>query len=66
MAADDRILVDATPELREAALDWVSISGANGGSPTKTLEAYRRDLEQFFRFLTEHLGGPGARRFFQR
>ena len=58
MAKPDSILVAAGPGLRQAALEWVEHLGRERRLAEKTLEAYRRDLEQFLRFLTTHLGGP--------
>jgi integrase/recombinase XerC len=36
---------------------WLTHLGAERRYSPKTLEAYRRDVEQFLDFLTEHLGG---------
>jgi integrase/recombinase XerC len=58
MPERDTILVSAAPGLRQAALDWASHLGRERRLAPKTLEAYSRDLEQFFRFLTAHLGAP--------
>lgn len=54
----DELLVTAAPALRQAALDWRENLGRERRLAANTLEAYGRDLEQFFRFLTEHLAGP--------
>jgi integrase/recombinase XerC len=37
--------------------NWMTHLGAERRYSPKTLEAYRRDVEQFLEFLTEHLGG---------
>ena len=37
--------------------NWLTHLGAERRYSPKTLEAYRRDVEQFLDFLTEHLGG---------
>ncbi len=37
---------------------WLTYLGTEKRMSPKTLEAYRRDVEQFLTFLTEHLGGP--------
>jgi len=37
--------------------NWLAHLGAERRYSPKTLEAYRRDVEQFLDFLTEHLGG---------
>ncbi len=57
-AHDDRLLVTAAPGLRQAALDWAEHLGRERRLSPKTLESYGRDLEQFLRFLTGHLGEP--------
>jgi integrase/recombinase XerC len=54
------ILVSAAPGLRRAALDWAEHLGRERRLSPKTVEAYGRDLEQFLRFLTGHLGAPPA------
>jgi integrase/recombinase XerC len=36
---------------------WLTHLGAERHYSPKTLEAYRRDVQQFLNFLTEHLGG---------
>jgi integrase/recombinase XerC len=56
--AGDSILVSAAPPLRQAALDWIAHLGLERRLAAKTLDGYRRDLEQFLRFLTMHLGEP--------
>ena len=58
MPEHDAILVTAAPGLRQAALDWAEHLGQERRLSAKTLEAYGRDLEQFLRFLTGHLGEP--------
>jgi integrase/recombinase XerC len=58
MPVQDVILVTAAPGLRQAALDWAQHLGHERRLSAKTLEAYGRDLEQFLRFLTGHLGEP--------
>ena len=57
-SATTDLLVTAAPGLRQAALDWAEHLGHERRLAAKTLEAYRRDLEQFLRFLTGHLGEP--------
>jgi integrase/recombinase XerC len=54
----DALLVTAAPNLRRAALDWVEHLSRGRRLAENTLEAYARDLEQFFRFLTGHLAEP--------
>ncbi len=58
MAEGKAFLVTAAPGLRRAALEWAAHLERERRLATRTLEAYRRDIEQFFRFLTGHLGAP--------
>jgi integrase/recombinase XerC len=58
MTAQDNLLITAAPDLRRAGLDWAAYLGRERRLATNTLEAYQRDLEQFFRFLTAHLAAP--------
>jgi integrase/recombinase XerC len=58
MSATDVFLVTAAPGLRQAALEWIMHLERERRLAANTLEAYRRDLEQFCRFLTGHLGQP--------
>jgi integrase/recombinase XerC len=37
--------------------DWLTYLASEKRMSSKTLEAYRRDVQQFLAFLTEHLGG---------
>jgi len=39
---------------------WLGHLGAERRMSPKTLEAYRRDAQQFFSFLAEHLGGAAS------
>ena len=54
----ETFLVTAAPGLRQAALEWIDHLGRERRLAAKTLEAYSRDLEQFFAFLTGHLAEP--------
>ena len=58
MSASEPFLVTASPRLRQAAMEWCAYLGKERRLAAKTLEAYGRDLGQFFAFLTGHLGGP--------
>ena len=59
MRADrDTPLVFARPDLLKAVERWRRHLGSERRLADKTVEAYSRDVEQFLRFLTGHLGGP--------
>jgi integrase/recombinase XerC len=58
IASDKHLLITAAPDLRHAAIDWGDYLSRERRLARNTLEAYQRDLEQFLRFLTMHLGGP--------
>src|SRR4029078_13734679 len=45
------------PKLTAEIENWLTHLGAERRYSPKTLEAYRREVEQFLDFLTEHLGG---------
>jgi integrase/recombinase XerC len=47
----------AAPDVTAEIGRWLSYLGAERRMSGKTLEAYRRDVGQFFAFLAEHLGG---------
>jgi integrase/recombinase XerC len=48
----------ALPKDTAAALgDWLRYLGSEERMSPKTLEAYRRDVDQFLAFMTTHLGG---------
>ncbi|ADZ72638.1 tyrosine recombinase XerC [Polymorphum gilvum] len=56
----DSLLVTATPELNARIGAWLDHLGDERRLSDKTLVAYERDVRQFLRFLTDHLGGtPG-------
>ncbi|WP_181700681.1 tyrosine recombinase XerC [Chthonobacter albigriseus] len=51
-------LVIMAPDLADAVARWAAaLAGVRRVSP-RTVEAYGRDVEQWVRFLTGHLGGP--------
>jgi len=58
MSNADNILIIASPDLAKAREQWVQSIKSERQLAEKTVEAYERDVEQFFRFLTEHLGHP--------
>ena len=59
MTADrDAPLVFARPDLLNAVERWRCHVAHERRLAAKTVEAYSRDVEQFLRFLTTHLGGP--------
>jgi integrase/recombinase XerC len=51
-------LIVAAPDLAEAVERWRRHLGAERRVSPETLEAYDRDVLQFLRFMTGHLGGP--------
>ena len=54
------LLVIATPEVAALLDRWRTHLASERRLSPKTVEAYGRDVEQFLRFLTFHLGGPPA------
>ncbi|WP_422374343.1 tyrosine recombinase XerC [Roseibium sp.] len=58
----DRLLVTAQPDLNRRVDQWLDHLSDERRLADKTLIAYERDLRQFLRFLTDHLGGaPGIK-----
>ena len=53
----DALSAGAAPALLDAASEWLTWLAAERRASPHTLAAYRRDLEEFLRFLGEHLGG---------
>ncbi|MEO4043789.1 tyrosine recombinase XerC [Hoeflea sp. CAU 1731] len=53
----DEFLVHARPDLLTQAQAWLEHLSSERRLAGNTLEAYERDLRQFFAFLTGHLGG---------
>ncbi len=58
VTADRAFLVVMAPDLAAAVAAWRRDLSALRRMSPKTVEAYGRDVEQFARFLTGHLGGP--------
>jgi integrase/recombinase XerC len=54
----DALLITAQPDLIDAAQRWRRHLAAERRLSAKTVEAYTRDAQQFFTFLTAHLAGP--------
>ena len=55
-ARPTEILILAAPDLAEALTRWRRHLAAERRSSPETVEAYERDVDQFLRFLAEHLG----------
>ncbi len=53
----DEFLIHARPDLLTQAQAWLEHLSCERRLAANTLEAYERDLRQFFTFLTGHLGG---------
>lgn len=60
MSNADSLLVSAKADINAAIGDWLDQLGSERRLADKTLVAYERDLRQFLRFLTMHLGEPPA------
>ena len=58
IAPTDAPLVIATPGLAKAVERWRRHLASERRLADKTVEAYSRDVDQFLRFLTGHLGNP--------
>lgn len=54
------LLVCARPDVNAAVSQWLDHLGSERRLADKTLVAYERDVRQFLRFLTMHLGEPPA------
>jgi integrase/recombinase XerC len=54
----DALLITAQPDLIDAAQRWRKHLAAERRLSPKTVEAYTRDAQQFFTFLTGHLAEP--------
>jgi integrase/recombinase XerC len=52
--------VTASDDAAQAAACWWDYLAAERRVSPNTLEAYGRDVESFFEFLKDHLGGPAA------
>jgi integrase/recombinase XerC len=59
-ADTDALLVTARPDLNQRIGLWLDHLADERRLSDKTLIAYERDLRQFLRFLTDHLGGAPA------
>lgn len=56
----ERFLFPVDDDVAQTLTDWFSFLRVERELAAKTLEAYERDLRQFFEFLNEHLGQPPA------
>ncbi|WP_428686514.1 tyrosine recombinase XerC [Roseibium sp.] len=62
MTNKDSLLVTARPDLNQRVDQWLDHLSDERRLSDKTLLAYERDVRQFLRFLTNHLGGaPGLK-----
>ncbi len=62
MTDKDSLLVTARPDLNQRVDQWLDHLSDERRLSDKTLLAYERDVRQFLRFLTNHLGGaPGLK-----
>lgn len=60
--SQDALLIIAKPDLAAKKAEWLDHLQLQRRVSEKTLEAYDRDVSQFLRFLTDHLGeSPGVR-----
>jgi integrase/recombinase XerC len=55
---NETILIIAAPDTADEIMRWRRHLARERRLAAKSVEAYGRDVEQFLRFLTVHLGGP--------
>jgi integrase/recombinase XerC len=58
MSESQSTIVPAAADEADAVTAWLDWLAAERRAADKTLIAYRRDITQFFRFMSGHLGGP--------
>lgn len=57
---NESLLITARPDLAQRVASWLSHLCAERRLADKTVVAYERDVRQFLRFLSTHLGGAPA------
>ena len=58
MSAEEKFLVVCAPELADLKTRWLTWLAHEKRASGKTIDAYERDLRQFFQYMTGHVGHP--------